>query len=131
MAKRKEFPQSVKLKAWERSGGNCEGCGSKLFPGKFQYDHTNPDASGGKPTLNNCKVLCSGGKDSCHYKKTYGTKSTKLGSDVYEIAKGKRLAKKAKGKKEKKHNWAKRPFGNSRFKKKLNGTVEKRDAEND
>jgi len=126
MAKRKEFPQSVKLKAWNRSGGNCEGCGKKLFPKGFQYDHTNPDASGGTPTLDNCKVLCSDGPESCHYEKTYGTKSTKLGSDVYEIAKGKRIAKKASGPKESKHNWGNRPLGKSKFKKKLNGKVELR-----
>ena len=126
LSKRREFPQSVKLKAWERSGGNCEGCSTKLFPGKFQYDHTNPDASGGKPTLDNCKVLCSGDKDSCHYKKTYGTKSTKLGSDVYEIAKGKRLKRKHDDPKKSKHKWPKRSMNNARFKKKLDGTVERK-----
>lgn len=126
MSKRKEFPQSVKAKAFERSGGNCEGCGEKLFPGKFQYDHTNPDASGGTPTLDNCKVLCSGGSDSCHFVKTYGTKSTKLGSDVYEIAKGKRIAKKQADPKKSKHNWGARPLGGGKFKKKLNGKVEVR-----
>lgn len=78
---RKEFPVKVKKAAWLRCNGFCEGkdCGAKLQVGKFHYDHDIPDALGGEPTLENCRVLCMG----CHGKKTTTV-------DVPQISKGKR-----------------------------------------
>lgn len=65
---RKEFGAKVRNAAWERCGGKCEGegCGLKLFVGKFHYDHILADGLGGEPTLENCAVLCIG----CHHEKT-------------------------------------------------------------
>jgi len=55
---RREFSRKVKAAAFLRSKGNCEGCGARLMPGKFIYDHRLPDALGGYPTLENCVVQC-------------------------------------------------------------------------
>lgn len=78
---RKEFQKSVRLQAWERSGGHCESCGVKIRPGNGpHYDHRIPDIVGGEPTIENCQVLCR----SCHGVKT----ATK---DVPAIAKTKRI----------------------------------------
>jgi 5-methylcytosine-specific restriction endonuclease McrA len=64
---RAEFPKRVKLDAWTRSGGRCEKCGAKLFPGKFAFDHVKADGLGGTATLDNCQVLCT----ACHSRKTH------------------------------------------------------------
>lgn len=78
---RREFSKQIKRDAFARSHGFCEaGCGAKLFPGKFHYDHDIPDGLGGDPTLENCKVLCH----ECH-----GVKTRKR--DVPAIAKAKRV----------------------------------------
>ena len=81
MRTRREFPAKVKLAAWRRCRGICEGenCGAKLTPGKFVYDHATPDQLGGGPTLDNCQVLCS----ACNKPKT--------AKDAGDIAKAKRL----------------------------------------
>ena len=63
---RREFGSRVREEAWKRCGGRCEQCKSKLHVGKFHYDHIMPDGLGGKPTLDNCQVLCVG----CHHTKT-------------------------------------------------------------
>lgn len=68
---RKEFTKKVKLAALKRADGKCEGCGQPLQPGRFQFDHIVPDGLGGEPTLENCKVLCSGSRASCHGIKTH------------------------------------------------------------
>ena len=80
---RREFPPKVKLTAWDRSGGNCEQCLARIIA-RPEYDHILPDALGGEPTLENCKVLCS----KCHRLKTSG-------EDVPRIAKTKRTKRKA------------------------------------
>jgi len=76
---RREFTKQVKLAAWRRSGGRCETCTSKLFPGNTHFDHLIPDGLGGEPTLDNCRAVCR----SCH-----GVKTAK--EDVPAIAKAKR-----------------------------------------
>ncbi|MDJ0513100.1 MAG: HNH endonuclease signature motif containing protein [Methyloceanibacter sp.] len=110
---RSEFPKSVKREAFERAGGKCEECTRFLTPGKFQYDHVLADGLGGKPTLENCRVLC----DWCH-----GLKSAN--DDVPKMAKADRgRAKIMEGKK------SKRPVPGSRgtkFRKRMDGTVERR-----
>jgi 5-methylcytosine-specific restriction endonuclease McrA len=75
---RREFSRAVKLAAWQRCGGRCESCTRKLFTGDIHYDHRNPDALTGEPTLDNCAVLCR----ACH--------SAKTRIDVARIAKAKR-----------------------------------------
>lgn len=63
---RSEFSAKVRRQAWNRCGGRCEDCTTKLYPGKFHFDHTKPDGLGGEPTLENCQVLCT----NCHHVKT-------------------------------------------------------------
>lgn len=75
---RKEFARKTKRDAFLRCGGGCERCGAKLSPGKYQYDHDNPDGLTGEPSLENCVVLCR----PCHAAKTK--------QDVTQIAKAKR-----------------------------------------
>jgi len=60
--KRQEFTKAVKLSAWMRCGGYCEGCTGRLHPGHFDYHHDKECAFEGEPSLENCKVLC----DNCH-----------------------------------------------------------------
>ena len=69
---REEFTVAVRRAALARCGGRCEGCGKPLVGRRYTYDHTLPWRRGGLSTLENCKVLCNDGKDSCDYRKTYG-----------------------------------------------------------
>lgn len=77
---RVEFPKAVRLAAWRRCCGRCEECDARLYPGRFEYDHSNPAAFLGTATLANCRVLCR----PCHRKKTHT-------SDVPAIAKSNRI----------------------------------------
>jgi len=77
---RREFPAKVKVAAYKRAAGACEGCRASLMPGRFHYDHIIPDALGGEPTLDNCAVLCR----ACHAAKT-------AEKDIPQIAKAKRV----------------------------------------
>lgn len=63
---RAEFGKTVRGLAADRAAGHCEKCAKKLRIGEFHYDHIVPDGLGGKPTLENCMVLCL----SCHKVKT-------------------------------------------------------------
>jgi 5-methylcytosine-specific restriction enzyme A len=76
---RREFSRKVRVAAFKRADGKCEVCGVRLVPGRFRYDHIIPDALGGDPTLENCKVQC----DACDAPKT--------ASDQTRIAKAKRV----------------------------------------
>ena len=86
MSKRREFPKQVKRDAFVRANGQCEGCGAHLAVGRFHYDHDIPNALGGEPTLDNCRVLCL----VCH-----GEKTAK--QDVPRIAKAVRIADREMG----------------------------------
>lgn len=111
---RSEFPAKVKVAAYERSQGHCEACGAPLQVGRFHYDHRVPDALGGLPTLENCRVLCR----VCHDCKTHQ-------SDVPQIAKMKRQRAAHLGAKAPSRNPL--PFGrNSKFKRRMDGTVVER-----
>jgi 5-methylcytosine-specific restriction endonuclease McrA len=60
---RREFPQSVRKKAFARCCRNgqpyCEGCGCEINARSGTiYEHVIPDGLGGEPTLENCKVHC-------------------------------------------------------------------------
>lgn len=112
--RRREFPRRVKLAAFERAGGRCEGCTARLMPGKFEYDHRIPCALGGEPTLANCVVRCT----ACHGVKT-------AHKDVPDIARAKR--------RQARHVGARTPPRHvipgsklSRWKKRLDGTVVER-----
>jgi 5-methylcytosine-specific restriction endonuclease McrA len=95
---RREFSAKVKLAAWTRCSGNCEGCGRKIV-GLPEYDHDKPDGLGGEPTLENCKVLCG----MCHRIKTHqydNPRMTKADNQKKSAANIKR-----------KYKWPKRKFG--------------------
>jgi streptomycin 6-kinase len=87
-----------------------------LKKGRFAFDHINPDGLTGEPTLDNCQVLCSGSRETCHGKKT--------AQDVKHISKAKRL--------EAKHIGAFRKSGRplpgskaSGIRKRMNGRIER------
>lgn len=107
---RQEFPAKVKAAAALRANGNCEGCTRRLAEGDFHYDHEIPDALGGEPTLENCRVLCR----SCHKVKT-------TTADVPRIAKANRNFRKARGIKKRSGFQTNR---DGKYRKKIDGTVE-------
>lgn len=110
---RREFPKSVKVAAWNRSGGQCEGCTAKLFPGKYEYHHIKEDTFGGEPVLGNCVVLCI----ACHGKIT--------ASQAGKIAKSNAVRNKYIGIKRNKG----RPMPGTKasgLKRRMDGTWEKR-----
>lgn len=69
--KRQEFTAAVRKAALARANGHCEGCGATLIKGRYTFDHTVPWRRGGPSTLDNCKVLCRTGKNSCDWIKTH------------------------------------------------------------
>ena len=96
---RREFPRAVKRAAYKRANGHCEKCTAELYTGKFHYDHDNPNAMTGEPTLENCVVLCL----ACHKVKTTTV-------DVPRIAKAKRNEARHIGAERPKKAWPKRSF---------------------
>jgi 5-methylcytosine-specific restriction enzyme A len=111
---RREFSKAVKIAAFQRAGGRCECCTTKLTAGKFQYDHAIADGLGGEPTLENCVVLCR----ACHGVKT-------ANHDVPAIARAKRREAIHIGAKP--PSRAPLPFGRkSRWKRKFDGTIVER-----
>jgi hypothetical protein len=56
--RRREFSAATKRESHARSGGICECCGARLGPGNIFYEHINPDAMNGEPSLGNCACLC-------------------------------------------------------------------------
>jgi 5-methylcytosine-specific restriction enzyme A len=53
---------------------HCEGCGKEVRKGQYQFDHDKANGLGGPPTFENCRLLCSIGKASCHAQKTEADK---------------------------------------------------------
>jgi 5-methylcytosine-specific restriction protein A len=108
---RREFTRSTKIDAFRRAADRCENCGTALCVGKFHFDHRIADGLTGKPTLDNCVVLCV----ACHSEKT-----SKL--DVPAIAKAKRREARHIGARSR----SSRPMPGgrgSRLKKKISGEV--------
>ena len=102
--KRAEFSKATKIQAKDRAAGNCEQCGAPLMTGKYHFDHVIPTAIKADNSLANCRVVCV----ACHSAKT------KL--DVKIIAKARRV--------EEKHSGIGKAKGwQSKFKKKVDGTV--------
>lgn len=106
---RAEFSKKIKLEAWSRAKGHCEVCGVKIIT-VAEYDHRIPCGLGGSNDIGNCVCTCS----KCHSAKTY----TK---DVPAISKAVRLNEKRAGARVKRSS-----LSNSKWKKKLDGTVVKR-----
>ena len=117
---RTEFPLAVKKAAFARACKRdgmpkCEapGCGRIIRAGHLRYEHIHPDGLGGEPTLENCGVWC----DVCADRKTFT-------EDNPRMQKADRVLKATFGLKRKS-----RPMPGSRaskFKRKMNGTVERR-----
>lgn len=62
---RQNFKKAVREAALDRAKERCEGelpngtrCPCAIPPGGRIFDHVIPDANGGRPTLDNCQVLC-------------------------------------------------------------------------
>ena len=108
MTMRTEFSKKVKVNAALRANGRCEECGRRLLYGEAEYDHIIADALGGQAAIENCSVVCRG----CHAAKTK--------KDVTRIAKSKRNFCHASGIRKPSRFAGAR---NSKFKKKLNGSV--------
>jgi hypothetical protein len=92
----------------------CENCGNVLRSGNIEYEHLTPDGLSGEPTLENCGVWCA---VPCSSRKTRE-------QDIPRMAKADRVLKATFGLKAKS-----RPIPGSKasgFRKKMNGTVERR-----
>lgn len=105
MTARLEFSRKVRMAAFDRAAGRCEGringdrCGADISDGRCDYDHILPAALGGKAELANCQCLCI----ACHKAKT--------ASDVRGIRKADRQrAARANAKPEPKQRIAGRGF---------------------
>jgi 5-methylcytosine-specific restriction endonuclease McrA len=109
---RKEFNRYTKLLAFYRAEGKCQKCGIKLAAGNIQFHHDKECTFGGLPELDNCVVLCV----NCHSKIT--------GKRAAVIAKSNRQRAKHIGIKKARPSFATNRSGP--FKKKIDGTVERR-----
>jgi hypothetical protein len=132
---RKAIPDKVKLEVVIQQHSLCATCGQRL--GKLadtQFDHVpalqlrcwDPEAKNTVPASNDKEHIFAKHVD-CHAQKTFGSKASKRGADVTEIARTKRIAAEtedfrrrmlkksdpetevAPPKRPKKH-WPKRPF---------------------
>lgn len=109
--KRNEFPKRVRLEAFQRANGKCEKCTARLAVGRYHFDHVLADTLGGKPSLDNCAVLCV----NCHKRKTVTV-------DIPLVGKSNRVRSKFLGLGRKKKSVVPGSKA-SKFKKKLDGTV--------
>lgn len=69
---RRNFTLAVKKRRLAYATGKdgvirCEGCGDQVRRGKYEFDHHLADWLGGKPTFENCRLLC---KEKCHKSKS-------------------------------------------------------------
>lgn len=109
---RREFPASVKREAWRRCGGFCESCHADVRGRRVEYDHVIPDGTNGKPTLENCEVLCK----PCHDVKTGKV-------DAPRISKTRRVENKVAGITTRR----KQKIGDPRFRRKVDGSTVRRE----
>lgn len=116
MAKRLEFSKKTKAAAMLRCQGKCEECGDKLL--QPEYDHIVAAALGGTADFDNCMVLCK----SCHAHKTHNWKD----GDRKRINKANRLRAKAQAEIGQKSKAPMPGSRRSKWKRKLNGKVERR-----
>jgi putative FmdB family regulatory protein len=75
-----DFPDQIIKAAWRRQGGRCAGCGRWLLwshrdrdsgTGAWQSHHRIPEDQGGRDTLANCVLFCSG-VGNCHFNVGHG-----------------------------------------------------------
>jgi len=111
--KRGNLSARRKLAIWEREKGKCMVCSVKLVTGKFIFEHVRALELGGTDTDDNIRLTCKG----C------ATEKTK--QDHSNAARAKRKKSSVLGLKQSKTPM---PFGKgSKFKKKMDGTVVRRD----
>jgi 5-methylcytosine-specific restriction protein A len=111
---RLEFSRKTKRDRFAHCAGKCEGCGVRLQVGRFHYDHDVPTGwMSGDNSFDNCRVLCQ----PCHADKTSAEAPQKAKSD--------RIRDKWIGAKTSRTPL---PCGrNSPFKKRMDGSVVRRD----
>lgn len=89
--KRRRLSLSDKLEILARQA-LCPICGGPLGDlSNVDWDHEQALARGGTDTNGNLRAIH---RDPCHKVKTFGTKATTRGSDVFEVAKTRRLERK-------------------------------------
>lgn len=119
MSQRRAMTPARKTRILAAHDGKCWRCGEPFAEGEpVEYDHKLALARGGTDDDENIGPAHA----ECHALKTFGTKARRLGSDIYEIAKEKRLRC---GKKASKSKIQSRGF-DRRYKRKLDGTMEVR-----
>jgi hypothetical protein len=98
---RKAIPDKVKLRVVIRQDGKCATCGERLGTLEAsQFDHVpavqlriwDPVVKDTVPPSNDVDSIFAKHID-CHAAKTFGSKASKRGADVTEIARTKRIAK--------------------------------------
>jgi hypothetical protein len=111
---RHDFSAPVQRAARKRANGFCEGCGLPTGPhNPPEVDHDKEDWEGGLPTLENAKVL---GRKCCHRFKTAAAttrraKADRAGNKHLDIKPRRQIIPGSRA---------------SPFKKKLDGTTERR-----
>ena len=129
--KRKSMHKARKKRIMDAHDGKCWRCGEAFVEGdKITYDHKLALARGGTDDDEN---IGPSHTDTCDKLKTFGTKAYRLGADIFEIAKTKRMKKKHNTPKDAKPNkpgrkLQSRGFAKGALKKKLDGSVVRRDA---
>lgn len=111
---REEFSKRTKLEAFTRANGRCEKCSARLSPGNIEYHHAKEAAFEGPATLENCTVLCK----TCHREITNQRAAV--------IAKSNRVRAKHLGIRPQRPSF--QTNRNAAFKKRMDGTVVRRDA---
>lgn len=128
MTKRRSMTPKRKAAILKAHDQKCWRCGEGFGPGdKVEFDHMQALSRGGTDDDENigpCHELC-------HKLKTHGTKALRLGSDLFEARKTKRIAKKHNTPKDAKpkkpgRKIQSRGFQKGPLKRKLDGRVVKR-----
>lgn len=107
----------------------CTICDRRIVPGqRIHFDHIHCEGLGGKTTYQDLRPVHAEkhGEFACHRRKTSGTKATSAGSDVHMIAKTR--PDHADKFKVNKPPPGERPPRAARYRRRMNGTVERRDA---
>lgn len=126
MIKRKSFNNKHRAEIFADKKGICILCGHKISAKEaYHIDHYKPLAMGGTNEISNLYPV----HIKCHALKTNGKNHTSLNSDKHTIAKHKRLTGQTKtGPKAKIRSQGFQTNRNSPYKKKMDGSLERRKA---